>query len=185
MNYLLTGQETDRLKFRLLTRDDYNSWIELFENSSVGGFLGMANLSTPREQCDRWFELCEDRYKNDLGGMNVVIDKSTDKLIGQCGLLVQEVDGIKELEIGYSMLPKYWNMGYATEAAKKCRDFAFTNSYTDSLISIVHVDNIKSEKVALKNGMKKTKQTVFKGMPVNVFQINKTEWMKKNDYEKF
>jgi RimJ/RimL family protein N-acetyltransferase len=70
---------------------------------------------------------------------------------------------------------KFWNKGYATEAARKCRDFAFTNSYTDTLISIVHVDNIKSEKVALKNGMTKTQQTVFKGMPVNIFMINKME----------
>ncbi len=179
MKYLLTGQETVRLRFRLLSRDDYNAWIELFENNSVGGFLGMANLSTPHEQCDKWFELCEDRYKNDLGGMNVLIDISIDKIIGQCGLLIQDVDGIKELEIGYSILPKYWNLGYATEAAMKCRDFAFSNSYTDSLISIIHVDNIKSEKVALKNGMMKTKETVFKDMPVNIFRINKTEWMNK------
>ncbi|TXT58645.1 MAG: hypothetical protein BAJALOKI3v1_1240002 [Promethearchaeota archaeon] len=179
MKYLLTGQDTDRLRFRLLTRDDYDTWIELFKNNLVGGFLGMADLSTPQEQCDKWFELCENRYKNDLGGMNVLIDKSTNKLVGQCGLLIQDVDCTKELEIGYSMLPKYWNKGYATEAAKKCRDFAFINSYTDTLISIVHIDNIKSEKVALKNGMTKTKQTVFKGMPVNIFRINKTEWTNK------
>jgi RimJ/RimL family protein N-acetyltransferase len=179
MKYLLTEQETDRLRFRLLTRDDYDTWIELFKNDVVGGFLGMADLSSPKEQCDKWFELCENRYKNDLGGMNVLIDKSTNKLVGQCGLLIQDVDGTKELEIGYSMLPKYWNNGYATEAAKKCRDFAFINSYMDTLISIVHIDNINSEKVALKNGMTKTKQTVFKGMPVNIFRINKTEWTNK------
>jgi ribosomal-protein-alanine N-acetyltransferase len=177
MKYLLTGQETDRLRFRLLTRDDYDTWIELFKDNSVVVFLGMADLSSSQEQCDKWFTLCEDRYKNDLGGMNVLIDKSTDKLVGQCGLLVQDVDGTNELEIGYSILPKYWNKGYATEAAKKCRDFAFTNSFTDSLISIIHVDNIKSEKVALKNGMTKTKQTVFKGMPVNIYRIYKKDWL--------
>jgi len=108
--------------------------------------------------------------------MNVLIDKSTGQLVGQCGLLVQEVDGTEELEIGYSILPKFWNRGYATEAAKKCRDFAFINSYTDSLISIVHKENIKSEKVALKNGMLQTKQTVFKDMPVNIFRIDKNNW---------
>ena len=176
MKYLLTGQETERLRFRLLTRGDYNTWIELFENDSVGGFLGMAHLSSPQEKCNKWFEACENRYKNDLGGMNVLIDKSTGQFVGQCGLLVQEVDGMEELEIGYSILPKFWNMGYATEAARKCRDIAFINSYTDSLISIVHKENIKSEKVALKNGMIQTKQTVFKDMPVNIFRIDKNNW---------
>jgi [ribosomal protein S5]-alanine N-acetyltransferase len=176
MKYLLTGQETKRLKFRLLTQNDFNTWIDLFKDKTVGGFLGMVNLSTPQEQCEKWFELCENRYKNDLGGMNVLIDKSSNQLVGQCGLLIQDIDGVKELEIGYSILPKFWNMGYATEAAKKCRDFAFSNFYTDTLISIVHIENSKSEKVAQKNGMSKTKQTVFKEMPVNIYRINKVEW---------
>jgi [ribosomal protein S5]-alanine N-acetyltransferase len=176
MKYLLTGQETDRLRFRLLIRDDFDTLIELFKDDSVGGFLGMANLSTPQEQCEKWFKKCEDRYKNDLGGMNVLIDKSSGQIVGQCGLLIQNVDGIKELEVGYAILPKYWNKGYATEAAKKCRDYAFSNSFTDTLISIVHIRNLKSEKVALKNGMIKTKQTVFKEMPVNVFRINISDW---------
>lgn len=177
MKYLLTGQETDRLKFRLLNRDDFNTWIDLFKDKSIGKFLGMANLSSPKKQCEKWFDLCDNRFKNELGGMNVLIDKSSNQLVGQCGLLIQDVDGVKELEIGYSILPKYWNKGYATEAVKKCRDFAFSNSYADSLISIIHLENIKSEKVALKNGMTKTKQTDFKEMPVNIFRIHKLEWL--------
>jgi [ribosomal protein S5]-alanine N-acetyltransferase len=176
MKYLLSEQETERLKFRLLIQNDFNTWIELFRDKTVGTFLGMAHLTTPQEQCEKWFELCENRYKNDLGGMNVLIDKSSHQLVGQCGLLIQDVDGVKELEIGYSILPQFQNQGYATEAAKKCRDFAFSHSFTDTLISIIHIENSKSEKVALRNGMIKTKQTIFKEMPVNIFRIHKNEW---------
>ena len=179
MKYILNGQETKRLKFRLLNREDFNTWMELFKEPTVSRFLGLANLSGPQEQCEKWFTICENRYKNDLGGMNVLIDKTTNVLVGQCGLLIQDVDDIKELEIGYSILPQYRHMGYATEAAQKCRDYAFSQSYTDSLISIIHIDNIKSEKVALKNGMIKTKQTVFKDMPVNIFRINKQDWINR------
>jgi len=177
MKYLLTNQETERLKFRQLSRDDFNTWIDLFRDKSACEFLGLSDIPTPEERCEKWFSISANREKNDLGGMNVLIDKTTNEFIGQCGLLVQEVDGVTELEIGYSILPKYWGKGYATEAAVKCRDFAFTNSYADTLISIVHIENIKSEKVALKNGMTKEKRTIFKESPVHIFRINKKDWM--------
>lgn len=179
MKYLLNGQESERLVFRLLEQDDFTTWLPLFEEEDVVGFLGMANIPTPKEQCERWFELTFTRYKNDLGGMNVLTDKTTNEFIGQCGLLVQEVDGIQELEIGYSILPKHWNKGYASEAAQKCRDYTFENRYADSLISIVHIDNIRSEKVAKKNGMTFTKKTIFKKMPVNIFRIKRSDWINK------
>jgi RimJ/RimL family protein N-acetyltransferase len=83
------------------------------------------------------------------------------------------VDDIQELEIGYSILPKFWNQGYATEAARKCKEHAFQNDFSDSLISIIHIKNIQSEKVARKNGMELDKKTIFKEMPVNIFRINK------------
>lgn len=177
MKYLLTGQESERLKFRLLSRGDFDSWLDLFKNPDATRFLGMADIPEAKEQCEKWFSNTENRYNNDLGGMNVLIDKNTNEFIGQCGLLIQDVDNTQELEIGYSILPRYRNMGFATEAAQKCRDYAFENSFSDSLISIIHIDNIQSEKVALKNGMKKTKRTVFKEMPVHIFRIEKEEWL--------
>ncbi|MBS1577911.1 MAG: GNAT family N-acetyltransferase, partial [Bacteroidetes bacterium] len=65
--------------------------------------------------------------------MNALIEKESGRLIGHCGLLVQTVDNITELEIAYSLLPEFWNKGYATEAASKCRDYAFENDFSDSL----------------------------------------------------
>ena len=177
MKYLLEGQETKRLTMRPLEAGDFKNWLKLFEYENAAQFLGMAHLPTAEEQCRYWFDLQEKRYANDMGGMNVLINKETRKLVGQCGLLIQEVDGQTEMEIGYSVLPEFWRLGYATEAAQKCRDYAFENAFTDSIISIIHVDNLSSEKVAQKNGMKKRFQTVYKNMPVNVYRIYINEWL--------
>ncbi len=177
MKYLLSNQETQRIRFRLLNRDDFETWLKLFQEKEVAGFLGFGKIPTAELQCEEWFKLQEKRYANDLGGMNVLIEKTTNRFIGQCGLLVQEVDEKKELEIGYSVLPYFRNLGYASEAAQKCRDFAFENNFSNSLISIIHVENKPSEKVAVKNGMTKTIQTVYKGMPVNIYRITKNEWL--------
>jgi len=178
MKYLLQGQESERLKFRLLESKDFETWLKLFKGTNVACFLGMGHLSTPEQQCQLWFDIQKNRYENDLGGMNVLVDKKTGNMVGQCGLLIQDVNDHKEMEIGYSILPEFWRMAYASEAAQKCRDFAFENSFTESIISIIHLENSNSEKVAIKNGMRKTIKTIYKDMPVNIFRITQKEWLK-------
>lgn len=178
MKFVLDGEETERLKFRLLESRDFNIWLKLFENPDVAGFIGFDHLKTAEEQCRLWFDIQERRYKKGLGGMNVLVEKESGKMVGQCGLLIQEVKGEEKMEIGYSVLPEFWGKGFASEAAQKCRDFAFENSFSRDLISIIHIENKKSEKVAIKNGMKKTIRTIYKEMPVNIFRIDKKDWQK-------
>ncbi|MEW7291029.1 GNAT family N-acetyltransferase [Aquimarina sp. 2304DJ70-9] len=174
MKYLLKGQETERLTFRLLEEEDFDTWVSLFKEKNVAEFLGLDQTLSPTGLCQAWFDKSFNRYANDLGGMNVLVDKKTNEFVGQCGLLVQTIDDTERLEVGYSILPKFWNQGYAYEAAAKCKNYAFENNFADSLVSVVHIDNIGSEKVALKNGMtfEKLTEDVF-----NVFSIKKEDWI--------
>ena len=170
--YLLENESTDRLLFRRLRQSDFNDWLTFYYDSRSTQFW--EGLPTdPMEACQIQFDRIFERYEKDLGGMNALIQKESGKLVGICGLLVQEVDDIQELEIGYSVLPEFWLQGFAFEAAKKCKDFAFKNHFSDSLISIIHVDNIPSQKVALKNGMFLEKTTTYKDNPVHIFRVNK------------
>jgi [ribosomal protein S5]-alanine N-acetyltransferase len=174
MKYMLVGEETERLRFRLLLENDFDSWLPLFQKDGVANLLGMDDIPTPERRCRKWFDITMNRYKNDLGGMNVLMDKQTGEFIGQCGLLVQRIDDAMELEIGYAILPEFWNKGYATEAAIKCKKYAFEQNFTDSIISIIFIDNIRSEKVARKNGMYLDKRAIFQNMPVNIFRVNRS-----------
>lgn len=176
MKYTLEEQETERLKFRLLNIADFDVCIKLFEDIEVCRFLGVDKIETPKERCRLWFEMTFERYKNDLGGQNILLDKNTNKIIGQCGLLVREMEEKKEIEIAYSILPEYRKKGFATESTEKCKNFAFENKFSESLISIIHTENINSEKVAKKNGMRKDKNIEFKGMLVNIYRIDFSEW---------
>lgn len=172
MNLLLTGQETERLKFRLLKQEDFDCWVDLFKEPNVAKFLDIDSKFTATELCNIWFDKAFHRYENNLGGMNVLIDKKTNQLVGQCGLLIQNMEGIERIEVGYSMHPKFWNQGYASEAAIKCKNYAFENNLVESLISKIHVENIGSEKVALKNGMSFEKKVDS----FNIFSIKKEQW---------
>ncbi len=172
MNYLLTGQESDRLLFRKLEETDFNTWLEFFKNPWWNKYW-LVDPITPEEHCKRWFDKNFYRYAEGLGGMNVLIDKKSGAFIGQCGLLIQTVDNREELEVAYSILIPQWNRGYATEAAKKCINVAFDNRWRDSLISIIHINNIESQKVALKNGLSWDGRTNYDNNPVNIFRIRR------------
>lgn len=178
MKYILEGQETERLKFRLLNERDFDEWVELFTDNDVSKVLGMDKIGTPKEQCEKWFEWTFDRYKNNLGGQNILINKSTNKIIGQSGLLVREIDGIKEIEVAYSILPSFRQKGFAAEASQKCRDYAFENNFSKRLISIINTKNPNSAKVALNNGMQNDRTIDFHGNQVNIYQITIDQWKK-------
>jgi len=169
-NLMLVGQETKRLRFRKLVSTDFDAWLPFHEEPLSFQFWNEMPKN-PRVACENWFEKAFHRYENNLGGMNVLVDKKTNTFIGQCGLLVQTVDTIKELEIGYSILPEFWRKGYATEAAIKCKEHALANALATSLISIIHINNIPSQKVAKNNGMVLDKTTSYQNNPVHIFRI--------------
>jgi [ribosomal protein S5]-alanine N-acetyltransferase len=175
---ILEGQETSRLRFRNVQQDDFNTWLQFCEDAASLKYFWFADgIEDPKEKCRIWFERVFARYQNELGCLNVLIDKASGELVGQCGLLIQTVDDVKELEIGYSIMPQHRQKGYAFEAAKYCRDYAFSNNLTDSLISIIHPENANSANVAGKNGMKIDKQSMFNSSYlVNIFRIRKEEW---------
>ena len=170
--YLLENQASERLIFRKLEPSDFGDWLPFYHNpKSTQYWEGLP--TDPVEACQVQFDRIFERYDQDLGGMNALISKETGKLMGICGLLVQLVDDMEELEIGYSILPEFWLKGYAFEAAHKCKEYAFDNQFSDSLISIIHVDNVPSQKVALKNGMYLDKTTIYKDNPVHIFRVKK------------
>lgn len=170
--YLLENESSERLLFRRIAPSDFEAWLPFYHNPKSTQFWdGLP--SDPIEACQNQFDRIFERYENDLGGMNALILKETGELVGICGLLVQTVDAIEELEIGYSVLPKFWLKGFAFEAAQKCKEYAFQNKFSESLISIIHVDNVPSQKVALKNGMHLDKTTSYKDNPVHIFRVTK------------
>ena len=180
MKYLLDGEETSRLCFRMIEESDFDQWLPFFEEPESFRYWD-AILDSPKVECRRWYDKQLGRYDQDKGGMNALIERSSGKLIGHCGLLVQRVDNVMDLEIGYSLLPSFWNKGFATEAAIRCRDVAFVREYSSSLISIISLKNTPSARVAEKNGMTIDKQTVYYDNPVNIFRITREKWALEKD----
>ncbi len=166
--------ETTRLRFRKLTQSDLTALLEFFNDSEATRFL--FTDKEPEPYAKDWLARQIRRYNSAGNGLMAIELKDTSELIGQCGLLLQFVDGIPKIEIGYHFIPRFWGKGFATEAAIACRDFAFENEMAETLISLIHPDNVRSQAVATRNGMTEWKRTIWRGHPVVVFRITRSIW---------
>ena len=61
-----------------------------------------------------------------------MIEKSTNKFLGWCGLKYDK--NLDETDIGFRFLEEHWNKGFATESAKACIDFGFENLNLKSIV---------------------------------------------------
>ncbi len=166
------GLMTERLYTRFLVADDYKTWAKFLEDKEATEFIfNPWNAATHGEHARFWIEKQLLRYKEKRGGLQALINKGTGEFIGQCGLLLQEIDGKQEIEVGYHIFRKYWGQGYAPEAAKAFFDFGFVNNIAPSFISIIDVKNIKSQRVAEKNGLKIDKQTRWMDLDVFIYRL--------------
>ncbi len=168
--------ETKRLITRYLTEADVPLWAEFFKDAEAIEFFPMYHDKLPEQSAKEWIERQRTRYTKHEYGMQALLDKSTHALVGQCGLIAKEIDGIPEIEVGYSILKKYWGLGYAAEAARLFIDYAFENQQADSIISTISPGNAKSIRIAKKNGLVFEKMTIWQGIELCVYRMYKTHW---------
>ncbi|MFI5203599.1 MAG: GNAT family N-acetyltransferase [Flavobacteriales bacterium] len=168
--------ESTRLRTRFLTPGNIKPFTVFFEDEECVEFIKPFLKPTAEESTHYMVERQMQRYAENRYGLQALFEKKTNAFIGACGLLLQEVDGINEVEVGYHMLKKYWGQGYAPEAARIFLDYAFQNKLAESIISVIDINNVKSQRVAEKNGLVREKQTRWHEMDVFIYRIRMAEW---------
>jgi [ribosomal protein S5]-alanine N-acetyltransferase len=164
---------TPRLPIRPLIMDDVAHW-QLFMSDYESVKLFPTFVTEAPNSAQLWIEKSMERYVNNTFGLMALIDTETNAFVGQCGLLTKEVEGKPEIEIGYSLMPNSTGKGYATEAAQYFKQLGFEQYNIPSLISIIHVDNIASQKVAERNGMLRGTITNYFGIDAYVYRAHNT-----------
>lgn len=164
----LEGLLTERLLFRRLVPGDVDGWMDYINSAEAIRFMPFTRGD--RADAAAMIQRSLDRYATDGSGLNALTLRTSGALVGQCGLLTQEVDGQPELEIGYHLLPQYWGHGFATEAATACKNFAAAHGSAPSVISLIDADNHRSQHVAVRNGMAYEKRTIHRGIEAMVFR---------------
>lgn len=137
--------ETKRLRLRRYTPDDTDALFEVFADPYARRiYPRMAD----REMVADWIARHLRNYEDFGFGLWAVEPLGEARLIGDCGLTYQKVEGEKLLEIGYHIHAAERGQGYATEAASAALTYARGSLGIDFVCSIVHPDNAASRAVA-------------------------------------
>ncbi len=145
--------ETERLLLRELEYSDIDALSAILRDEET---MYAYNGAFSENETLNWLERQLARYKKYCFGLWAVILKESGEMIGQCGLTMQPWKDKELLEVGYLLNKKYWHMGYATEAAKACKRYAFKTLDAREVCSIIRDTNIPSRRVAERNGMSVT-----------------------------
>ena len=160
--------QTSRLTLREFTSSDAEALALVLSDPETMKFY-----PAPRDRAgvEQWIVRNMRRYAENGHGLWGMVLKSTGELIGDCGLTVQSVDGVEEIEIGYHVRRDLWGQGLAAEAARACRDDGFARLRVERLISLIRPENIPSRRVAEKNGMTVWKEVMWRGLPHLVYAV--------------
>lgn len=154
---------TSRLILRPFTQDDKTSAVSFLMCPEFMVYSPTGALEEDAAE-QRFNNLVLNYQINGFGKMAVVL-KSDGMLIGYCGIEACEIDGCKQLELGFRLGTKYRGHGYATEAAKALLE---ANTLVN-VIAFTEPSNKRSIKVLLKLGFQQTGNSSFEGMPVILF----------------
>jgi len=165
--------ETARLILREFVSADVDALARVICDPETMRFYPMP---FDRAAVEEWIARNIRRYEADGHGLWAMDWKATGEMIGDCGITMQEVDGVRLREIGYHLRRDQWGQGLATEAAIACRNFGFEQLNADSLISLIRPENRPSRRVAERNGMTVWRETTRNGLPHLVYRVQREDW---------
>lgn len=144
--------ETERLFLRELTTGDFDALYEVLADSDI---MQHYPYTFDESRVRNWINKSIERYEIFGFGLWAVCLKETGEMIGDCGITMQNINGMIKPEIGYHINKRFQRKGYAKEAARACRDWAFENTPFNILYSYMKKENVASIATALANGMSK------------------------------
>ena len=157
---------TDRLELRRFTSSDTEPYAKIMTNPEVYRYLGTGKEITYENATKiipRWESVWEKGY-----GVFAVIEKSSDTLIGHCGIQPLP-DG--KIELLYAYDPSAWGKGYATEAGKAVLEYGKKHFDYEEIYAISYPQNKGSISVINKLGFEYTGQGEFFGVMFEIYKI--------------
>ena len=160
--------ETPRLHLRSLSDDD---WIHLREidgdpetMETLGGLR--TELETRGYATAQAWHWSAHRF-----GWWAAFERSTDTFVGRGGLRHLEVEGVLEVEVGYTIVRSYWGLGFATEIAETSVRVGLDVLGLPRLVALTLPHNTASRRVMEKVGFRYARDVVHADLAHVLYEI--------------
>jgi len=172
--------ETERLIIRDLEEIDAQGIFKLDSDPKVHEFLCKKPIKTIKE-AQAVINVIRKHYLENGIGRWAIIDKNTNEFMGWAGIKYEQElrKGFNYYDLGYRLRSKYWGKGIATEAATECLKYGFDKLNLDTICAAVNIDNLASDQILKKIGLRFIETFEFDGILCNWYAIKKVEWVKK------
>ncbi|KYC38940.1 acetyltransferase [Scytonema hofmannii PCC 7110] len=167
--------ETQHLILKEFQLEDFQQLAPILANPQVMKFSLAGTLSAWQTQ-EKIANFIASYAKYGFGKWAVIF-KESNELIGYCGIAVEEIDNQAEKEIGYRLDPRFWGRGLATEAVTAALRYGFAQLKLPYILGIVERENMKSVRVLKKLGMIYKRDTIYRGIEMNVYRVTQNVYL--------
>ncbi|WP_299488279.1 GNAT family N-acetyltransferase [Acaryochloris sp. IP29b_bin.137] len=160
--------ETERLLLRQFCVADIDAYAAMLADPKVVAYVGSGETLS-RAQAWKNMAMVMGHWTLRGYGLWAVEEKKTQTLIGRVGLYYPE--GWPGLEVGWMLARSHWGYGYALESAKAAVEVAFNQLQCPKLISLIHPENVRSQRVAQRLGSQKAAALTLNGVPIWQYEL--------------
>jgi RimJ/RimL family protein N-acetyltransferase len=162
--------ETERLLLRPMCADDLDDLFALRSDPQVLQFVGQGKPWTREETAEKLRHVA--RLWDEHGfSMWAMLDRGDGRFVGWCGLGYWHE--MPDVELGYTVAPRCWGRGLATEAVGCLLRYAFEVLRLPRVVGVARVGNVASQKVMLKAGMSLRQPYTFDGHEGLLYAVEK------------
>jgi RimJ/RimL family protein N-acetyltransferase len=165
---------TERLRLRPRTMADLDACVAMDLDPQVHRFIYLQGPPDPMRH-RQYLRARIAAGWPPRGGIWTVEERTTPGFLGWCGLFPLEDSGL--IEIGYRYVPSAWGRGVASEAGRAVLDHGFRVLGIDPIVAVTHPDNLGSQRVLEKIGLRARGNAVHYGLSLRFYHLSRSDYL--------
>lgn len=162
--------ETPRLRLRPPEARDVAPMMEIHQDPDVIRYLGSG---VPGDLAVAWrnVALMIGHWQMRGYGPWTITARDGGEILGRAGLW--NAEGGPGVELGWMLRRSAWGRGLGTEAARAALDWAWAHTEYDHIISVIHLSNAPSIRIAEKIGGRLERTEVADGVEIRTYGLHR------------